>query len=137
MTEQDIKFPVPEDVQRGLDAKRAERDAEFDRLEDMGIFTSREIEDRLRQQFGDLDIPAEQIEAEAAAELERARKAGSAAVKTAKKSNARRRPSPALGPRQLNIADGDKRVEAEHSAYTRVDASTRQVLSGLKHDGPA
>lgn len=114
MSEKETPFPIPQDVQDKLNTKREERNAEFDRLDSMGIFTTGEIQDKLREQFGTLDIPAEQIEAEEVAETGRNRKLGASVVQATRTSSGRRNVLPALGPRQLNIADGDKRVE---SAY--------------------
>lgn len=112
MSTQHENFPIPENAQRQIDATRAAREAEHDRLEDMGIYSGVQINEKLREQFGDLDISPDQIEVEEAEKLRQARVEKTAArigeLTTGKKTSRKPRP---LGPMQLDIADGDKRVE--------------------------
>jgi len=89
---------IPVDVAGPIRRQKAEDDREWDRLDSQGIHTGRTI----RQRIGETALTPEDIE----------RKEAAGSVKQARKTS-RRKPR-ALGPRQQNIADGDKRVEAAY-----------------------
>ncbi|HEX5395189.1 MAG TPA: hypothetical protein VFW52_02490 [Candidatus Saccharimonadales bacterium] len=120
---------LPKDVKTKLDAERAADNEEFDRLDDQGIYTHEQIRQKIERdkKLGGAVLEEEGIDPPEVARAPR-KKRGKA------KTSAHKKPK-ALGPRQLNIADGDKRVEAEHAAYTDVSVDTRQSLDVFRSDG--
>lgn len=103
-------FEIPPDAKVSLDSKREEYGREFDRLSAQGIFTSAQIREKLAKQGLHPIQTAEEIEAHEVARI--ASNAGSLHTEKPSKPKTSKRRS--LGPSQLDIADGDKRVESQY-----------------------